>query len=118
VLTSPPYWDMLRAKGAGTQKQRRTSAELDVFLLDDPNDLGNLGITRNSWRALCNLPEAETTTAPESLPDHHREECEKRRKDLSAGLGPGAGTWEGIYAEGRKIVVFTTRAKNLDAKRA
>ena len=42
VLTSPPYWDMLRAKGAGTQKQRRSSTELDVFYSDDPNDLGNL----------------------------------------------------------------------------
>ena len=43
VLTSPPYWDMLRAKGAGTQKLRRASTELDVFYSDDPNDLGNLG---------------------------------------------------------------------------
>ena len=43
VLTSPPYWDMLRAKGAKTQKQRRSSSELDVFYSDDPNDLGNLG---------------------------------------------------------------------------
>jgi DNA modification methylase len=43
VLTSPPYWDMLRAKGAGTQKKRRTSTELDVFYSDDPNDVGNLG---------------------------------------------------------------------------
>jgi DNA modification methylase len=42
VLTSPPYWDMLRAKGAGTQKQRRSSTELDVFYSDDPDDLGNL----------------------------------------------------------------------------
>jgi DNA modification methylase len=42
VLTSPPYWDMLRAKGAGTQKKRRTSAGLDVFYSDDPNDLGNV----------------------------------------------------------------------------
>ena len=42
VLTSPPYWDMLRAKGAGTQKKRRLSSELDVFYSDDPNDLGNL----------------------------------------------------------------------------
>jgi DNA modification methylase len=42
VLTSPPYWDMLHAKGAGTQKQRRTSPELDVFYSDDPNDLGNV----------------------------------------------------------------------------
>jgi predicted RNA methylase len=43
VLTSPPYWDMLRVKGAGTQKMRRTSTELDVFYSDDPQDLGNLG---------------------------------------------------------------------------
>ncbi len=42
VLTSPPYWDMLHARGAGTQKKRRGSAELDVFYSDDPNDLGNL----------------------------------------------------------------------------
>ena len=33
---------MLHAKGAGTQKKRRGSAELDVFYSDDPNDLGNL----------------------------------------------------------------------------
>src|SRR5689334_8448985 len=31
VLTSPPYWDMLRARGAETQKKRRTSPGLDVF---------------------------------------------------------------------------------------
>ncbi len=42
VLTSPPYWDMLRAKGADTQKKRRSSTELDVFYSDDPNDLGNV----------------------------------------------------------------------------
>jgi DNA modification methylase len=42
ILTSPPYWDMLRAKGAGTQKKRRASSELDVFYSDDPDDLGNL----------------------------------------------------------------------------
>jgi DNA modification methylase len=42
VLTSPPYWDMLHSRGAGTQKKRRTSADLDVFYSDDPNDLGNI----------------------------------------------------------------------------
>jgi len=42
VLTSPPYWDMLHAKGAETQKKRRSSNELDVFYSDDPNDIGNL----------------------------------------------------------------------------
>ena len=30
VLTSPPYWDMLRVKGSETQKKRRDSAELDA----------------------------------------------------------------------------------------
>jgi DNA modification methylase len=42
VLTSPPYWDMLRAKGAETQKKRRASEELDVHYSDDPNDMGNI----------------------------------------------------------------------------
>lgn len=42
ILTSPPYWDMLRAKGSETQKKRRSSAELDVHYSDDPNDLGNI----------------------------------------------------------------------------
>jgi len=42
VLTSPPYWDMLRARGAETQKKRRTSPELDVHYSDDPNDMGNI----------------------------------------------------------------------------
>lgn len=42
VLTSPPYWDMLHAKGAETQKKRRSTADLDVFYSDDPHDVGNL----------------------------------------------------------------------------
>jgi DNA modification methylase len=42
VLTSPPYWDMLRVRGAETQKKRRQSSELDVFYSDDPEDLGNI----------------------------------------------------------------------------
>jgi DNA modification methylase len=42
VLTSPPYWDMLRARGAHTQKARRSDEALDVFYSDNPNDLGNL----------------------------------------------------------------------------
>ena len=42
VLTSPPYWDMLHARGAETQKKRRNTDELDVFYSDDPNDVGNL----------------------------------------------------------------------------
>ena len=42
VITSPPYWNMLHAKGAETQKKRRADAELDVHYSDDPNDLGNI----------------------------------------------------------------------------
>jgi DNA modification methylase len=43
VLTSPPYWDMLHAKGAATQKKRRSSSELDVFYSTNPDDVGNIG---------------------------------------------------------------------------
>lgn len=42
VITSPPYWDMLHARGARTQKKRRASPELDVFYSDNPDDVGNL----------------------------------------------------------------------------
>jgi DNA modification methylase len=42
VLTSPPYWDMLHARGAQTQHKRRATPGLDVVYSDDPNDLGNV----------------------------------------------------------------------------
>jgi DNA modification methylase len=42
VFTSPPYWDMLHAKGAATQAKRRASQTLDVVYSDDPLDLGNI----------------------------------------------------------------------------
>jgi DNA modification methylase len=42
VITSPPYWDMLRARGAETQRQRRKSKSLDVHYSDNPADLGNI----------------------------------------------------------------------------
>lgn len=42
VLTSPPYWDMLKARGAETQKKRRATPGLDVHYSDDPRDLGNV----------------------------------------------------------------------------
>jgi DNA modification methylase len=40
VLTSPPYWNMLHAHGAATQKKRRTSPDLDVYYSAEPADLG------------------------------------------------------------------------------
>jgi DNA modification methylase len=42
VLTSPPYWDMLHAKGGDSQKKRRATNELDMVYSDDPNDMGNV----------------------------------------------------------------------------
>ena len=42
VLTSPPYWDMLHARGAATQKSRRAASDRDVVYSDDPRDLGNV----------------------------------------------------------------------------
>jgi DNA modification methylase len=55
VLTSPPYWDMLHAKGAQTQKKRRDSAELDVHYSDDPNDLGNISNYEEFLEKLVNI---------------------------------------------------------------
>ncbi len=42
VLTSPPYWDMLRRQGFETQKKRREAADLDMYYSEDPADLGNM----------------------------------------------------------------------------
>ncbi|OGO20746.1 MAG: hypothetical protein A2Z14_16660 [Chloroflexi bacterium RBG_16_48_8] len=42
VFTSPPYWDMLHAHGAQTQRKRRSSPELDLTYSEDPVDLGNI----------------------------------------------------------------------------
>jgi DNA modification methylase len=42
VFTSPPYWDMLHARGAETQKRRRQAADLDLTYSEDPADLGNI----------------------------------------------------------------------------
>ncbi len=42
LFTSPPYWNMLHARGAETQKKRRSSASMDVVYSDNPSDLGNI----------------------------------------------------------------------------
>jgi DNA modification methylase len=42
VITSPPYWDMLHARGAQNQRKRRNDINLDVHYSDDPDDLGNI----------------------------------------------------------------------------
>jgi DNA modification methylase len=41
ILTSPPYWDMLRMKGWETQKTRAEKG-LDVHYSDDQRDVGNI----------------------------------------------------------------------------
>ncbi len=56
VLTSPPYWDMLRMRGAATQKKRRTEG-LDVFYSDDPRDLGNEADYQAFLDRLCRVYE-------------------------------------------------------------
>ena len=53
VLTSPPYWDMLRMRGAQTQKKRRTTSGLDVFYSDDLRDLGNVADYEEFLKRLC-----------------------------------------------------------------
>lgn len=53
-LTSPPYWDMLRMKGAETQRRRRTSG-LDVAYSDQPADLGNISDYDAFLEALVNV---------------------------------------------------------------
>lgn len=40
-LTSPPYWDMLKASGFETQRERAANG-LDVDYSDDPSDVGNI----------------------------------------------------------------------------
>jgi DNA modification methylase len=57
VLTSPPYWDMLRMRGAGTQKNRK-QAGLDVFYSDDARDLGNMSDYEQFLKALCGIYES------------------------------------------------------------
>ncbi len=42
LITSPPYWDMLHARGAMTQKKRREEDELDVVYSENPDDVGNI----------------------------------------------------------------------------
>jgi DNA modification methylase len=55
MLTSPPYWDMLHAKGAQAQKKRRESDDLDVVYSDDLRDLGNLHDYRKFLEKLVSI---------------------------------------------------------------
>ncbi|MFQ5410557.1 MAG: site-specific DNA-methyltransferase, partial [Anaerolineales bacterium] len=55
IFTSPPYWDMLRMRGAATQKQRRTDPNLDLYYSDDPRDLGNVADYEAFLTQLCDI---------------------------------------------------------------
>lgn len=55
VITSPPYWDMLRARGAQTQRTRRNSQDLDVYYSDDEHDLGNVSDYEQFLGKLSNI---------------------------------------------------------------
>jgi len=61
VITSPPYWDMLHARGSATQKTRRNDSRLDVTYSDDPGDLGNI---RDYEKFLENLTEIYINLKP------------------------------------------------------
>ncbi|MBW8009889.1 MAG: site-specific DNA-methyltransferase [Chloroflexi bacterium] len=52
VITSPPYWNMLKARGAETQKKRRAAPDLDITYSDDPEDLGNMDDYENFMQNL------------------------------------------------------------------
>ncbi|NUO79931.1 RsmD family RNA methyltransferase [candidate division KSB1 bacterium] len=56
VLTSPPYWDMLRMKGAETQ-QKRKAAGLLQFYSEDARDLGNYDDYEDFLRTLVEIYE-------------------------------------------------------------
>ncbi len=100
VLTSPPYWDMLRAKGAETQKKRRSSAELDVTYSDDPNDMGNISDYEEFLEKLVQIYEGlQTFTTREGLPDDHCQEYKKGREDLSAGMGHRPRTRQDLHTQ-------------------
>ena len=58
IITSPPYWDMLRAHGSKNQQARRRNDELDVFYSDDPRDLGNLTDYDDFLDQLCRIFES------------------------------------------------------------
>ncbi|MBN1755049.1 site-specific DNA-methyltransferase [bacterium] len=55
IITSPPYWDMLRMRGAHTQKKRREDDDLDVWYSDDPDDLGNIDSYDEFVDRLCDI---------------------------------------------------------------
>jgi len=54
IITSPPYWDMLRMKGAETQ-QKRKQAGLLQFYSNDARDVGNIADYENFLAGLVKI---------------------------------------------------------------
>jgi len=54
VITSPPYWDMLRRQGFERQAKRRKMG-LDIYYSDDPRDLGNIDDYETFVNELCSI---------------------------------------------------------------
>jgi hypothetical protein len=54
IITSPPYWDMLRMKGAETQ-QKRQQAGLLQFYSDEAADVGNISDYENFLESLIKI---------------------------------------------------------------
>ena len=54
VLTSPPYWDMLRRKGFENQAKRIANG-WDIYYSDDPRDLGNISDYDRFLDELCSI---------------------------------------------------------------
>jgi len=57
LMTSPPYWDMLRHSRGGVESthKRRAKAGLDTAYSDDPADLGNIASYEEFVARLCDI---------------------------------------------------------------
>jgi DNA modification methylase len=57
VMTSPPYWDMLRHSRGGVESahKRRAKKGLDTAYSDDPADLGNVASYSEFVAAVCRV---------------------------------------------------------------
>lgn len=55
LITSPPYWDMLHARGAETQKNRRADTSVDVTYSSNTHDLGNIRDYHEFLESLTNI---------------------------------------------------------------
>lgn len=57
VMTSPPYWDMLRHSRGGVESthKKRAKRGLDTAYPDDPADLGNTGSYEAFMGTLCRI---------------------------------------------------------------